>query len=156
MWKGKAMHVFGYLSLPGSAEMLVLLVLGALIIPTIFHLFTLQTALSRCSAESRTLPPGLVWLGLIPLFNLIWSFVLVISIAKSLGNEFRRRGIVESSSPGVAVGLAMSICAISFADPFLGIWGAVAGYVLWVVYWVMIARYSSRIAVPSVNESGGI
>lgn len=154
MWKGKAVHVLGYLSLPGSREMLVLLVLGALIVPTIFYLLMLQTALSRCSPESRTFPPGLVWLGLIPLFNLIWNFILVIGIAKSLGNEFRRRGVVASPSPGLALGLTMSICGISFVDPSLRIWGTVAEYVLWIIYWVMIARYSSRIAVPSVNESG--
>jgi hypothetical protein len=135
--------------------MLVLLVLGALIIPTVFYLLTLQTALSRCSPESRALSPSLVWLGLIPLFNLIWSFVLVICIAKSLGNEFRRRGVVESPNPGLALGLAMAICGISYVIPSVGTWTTVAGYVLWIVYWVTIARCSSRIAAGPIVQLRG-
>ena len=150
------MRMLAYLSLPGSSELLVLLVLGVLIIPTIFYLLTLQTVLSRCSPENRTLSPGLVWLGLIPLFNLIWNFVLVIGVAKSLGNEFRRRGIVESPHPGLALGLAMAICGVSYVIPFVGIGTTVAGYVLWIMYWVTIARYSARIAVPVMSRPEGI
>jgi hypothetical protein len=149
------MQMLGFLALPGRAEWLVLLVLGGALISAIFYLLTLQTALSRCSPESRALPPGLVWLYLIPLFSIPWNFVLVISVAKSLGNEFRRRGIMESPNPGLALGLAMAICKNSYFIPFVGIWTTVAGYVLWIVYWVTIARYSSQIAAPSIGQLEG-
>lgn len=46
------------------------LVLAGLVV-AIFYLLTLMRALQKCSPQSRTMQPGMVWLLLIPLFNLI-------------------------------------------------------------------------------------
>ena len=70
------------------------------LIPGIFFLLTLQRALERCSPESRTTSPVSVWYLLIPLFNIVWSFVLVIRISESLHNEFTKRNISEDPEPG--------------------------------------------------------
>jgi len=144
--------MIGFLSSPGESEMLVIVaIIGLLVlmlIPTIFYLLTLQKALARCSAECRTLSPGLVWLQLVPLLNIVWVFILVINIAKSLGNEFRRRGIVESPNPGQSVGMAMAICSVVSIVPFIGSLASIAALVCWIVYWVQIAKFSALIAEP--------
>jgi hypothetical protein len=49
-----------------SEVTLVVLIPGALLLPAIFFLLTLQRALGRCSPESRTMEPGEVWLLLYP------------------------------------------------------------------------------------------
>ena len=77
-----------------------LLVLGFVfccifLIPAIFYILTLQKALERCAPVARTMTPGMVWLLLVPFFSLIWHFFVVMAIAKSMANEFARRG-----SPG--------------------------------------------------------
>ena len=86
----------------GVQELLLILILC---VPAIFYLRTLQKALNRCSVEARTLSPGLVWLMFIPLFNLIWHFMVVTNLSKSLGNEFRQRGISAEGNPGQGLGL---------------------------------------------------
>ena len=58
----------------------------------IFYLVTLQKALSRVSRRNRLMQPGMVWLALIPLFNLVWNFFIATQIPDSLRNEFRARG----------------------------------------------------------------
>ena len=134
----------------GFPELLVLLVVfGIVLIPGIFYLLTLQRALERCSPEARTTSPGKVWLMLIPLFNLVWGFILVSEIAKSLRNEFARRNIIDvEAEPGKTIGLAMCVLSLSGFIPVLGIVGSLAGFVCWILYWVKISGYSQRLAMP--------
>lgn len=118
----------------------------------IFYCLTLQKALSRCSPQNRTLSPGLVWLFLIPIFNLVWHFFIVINLAKSLHAEFVSRNIVEEQSPGQGIGLAMCILHVAavFANfiPFVGWLVGIAGFICWIIYWVKIAGFSNKIALP--------
>jgi hypothetical protein len=118
---------------------LVFIVFAILLVPMIFYLLTLQKALNRCSPECRAMNPGLVWLMLIPLFNIVWQFFIVMNMAKSLAAEFQKRGIAEDPSPGQTLGLVMCIGNL--------ICGPV-GLICWIIYWVKIAGYSSKIAAP--------
>jgi hypothetical protein len=138
---------------PTPAEITAIMVgvmigLAILLIPTIFFLLALQKALTRCSPESRTLSPGLVWLQLVPLLNIVWIFINVINVSKSLGNEFRKRGIPESPAPAQGVGLAWAICSVVSIIPFVGYLTGIAALVCWIIYWVKVAGYSSQIAAP--------
>jgi hypothetical protein len=113
------------------------------LIAAIFYIPTLQKTLNKCAPSSRTLEPGMVWLFLIPLVNLIFNFFIVFGLSKSLHNEFVRRGMpVADPTPGQSIGLAMCICACCGFIPFLGILACIANLVLWIMYWVKIAEYS--------------
>lgn len=125
-----------------------------LIVPFVFYLLTLSRALSKCGPGSRTMDPGMVWLMFIPLFNIVWQFILVSAIAKSLGNEFRLRGITGvEPEPGKSLGLAMCICACCAIIPFLGILAALAHLVLWIIYWVKISDFSRRLDLVPVASN---
>lgn len=118
------------------------------LVPAIFYLLTLQKTLSQCAPVSRTMEPGMVWLLLVPLVNLVFNFFVVLAIAKSLANEFARRGIPSPEpQPGQPLGIAMCICACCVIVPLLGFFVGIAHLVLWIVYWVKIADYSRRLAV---------
>ena len=118
----------------------------------IFYCLTLQKTLSRCSPQNRTLSPRLVWLYFIPIFSLVWHFFIVFNLTKSLHAEFVTRTMVEDSSPGLAIGLATCIlevvAVVTSPVPFVGLAVSVAGLICWIVYWVKIAWYSDKIAVP--------
>jgi hypothetical protein len=113
------------------------IVCAIMLVPMIFYLVTLQKALNRCSPESRAMNPGLVWLMLIPLFNIVWQFFIVLNMAKSLGAEFQKRGIAEEPNPGQTLGMVMCIGNL--------ICGPV-GLICWIIYWVKIAGFSSKLA----------
>lgn len=139
----------GELLQPWHLIVLSFLFLPLLLVPAIFYLLTLQKALSRCAATARTMEPGMVWLLLIPLFNLVWQFFVVFSIAKSLANEFARRGMaVSEQTPAQPIGLAMCICACVSIIPLLGMIAAVTSLVLWIMYWVKVAEYSRLLDAP--------
>lgn len=133
----------------GPLEILMYFMLIPLaIIPGIFYTLTLQRALSRCAPESRTMEPGMVWLLYIPLFTLIWNFVVVNRVSASLQNEFRRRGLAGPVDTGRGVGLAMSVLACLSAIPILGILCALAAVVCWIVYWAKVAALSGQLLPP--------
>ena len=114
-----------------------LIIFAILLIPLIFYCLTLQKALNRCSPECRAMNPPMVWLLLIPLFNIVWQFIVVLNMAKSLGAEFQKRGIAADPNPGQTLGLVMCVANL--------ICGPV-GLVCWIIYWVKIAGYSNQIA----------
>ena len=115
------------------------------LLPTIFYLLTLHRALNKCSAESRTMTPALVWLQLIPVFDLLWQFYVVINVGKTLGNEFRKRNIPAEQNPGQSIGLAMCILELCGAIPVVGIPAAIAGFIVWIIYWIKIHGYSAKL-----------
>jgi hypothetical protein len=119
---------------------IVIIACAVLLVPMIFYLLTLQKALNRCSPESRAMQPAMVWLMLVPLFNIVWQFFVVINMAKSLAAEFQKRGIAEDPNPGQTLGLVMCVGNL--------VCGPV-GLICWILYWVKIAGYSNRIAAPA-------
>lgn len=130
-----------------------LIMVAILLLPAIFYLLTLQKALNRCSPENRAMEPGLVWLMFIPLFNLVWHFFIVTNLAQSLGAEFRKRGIAEEPAPGKGLGLAMCILACCGIVPFVNILTSLATLVCWIVYWVKIAGFSAKLALPAAGAA---
>jgi hypothetical protein len=56
-------------------------------LPLVFFLFTLQNTLKIISSENRKMPPANVWLIIIPLFGILWQFIVVSRIADSIKNE---------------------------------------------------------------------
>lgn len=127
----------------------VLVFLAIIVAIKVFYLLTLYRALNRCSPESRAMDPALVWLSFIPCFSLVWNFFIVINVGKSLGVEFKKRGIVAEDQPGQAIGLAMCIASVLCVIPYVNCLLGPAALVCWIIYWVKIAEYSKKlVALP--------
>jgi MFS family permease len=123
----------------------------------IIFLRTLQAALERCAPSNRTVQPGQVWLSLIPLFNIVWQFILVSRVAESLGREFAaRQGAPASPEDDYGKSLGTTMCALSLSSiiPFVGILTGLAGSICWIVYWVRIAGYSRALDSVALNLAG--
>lgn len=135
----------------GLPELLIILVVGLLCLaPTIFYLLSLQRVLERCSPALRTMSPGKVWLLLIPVFNLVWNFIIVIHISDSVAREFASRHTDGSeAAPGKSVGLAMCILSVASIIPIVGVLTGVAGFVCWIVYWVKVSDMNRRLEQPN-------
>jgi len=116
------------------------------LIPVILYLLTLQRTLNEVSPENQKMPPGQVWLILIPLFGLVWSFIMVNRIADSLKAEFASRGIqVDEDRPGYSIGITYCILYCCGIVPFIGILASLGGIVCWIIYWVKISGYKTKL-----------
>ena len=129
----------------------------------IFYLLTLQKALNRVAPHNRLMEPGSVWLMLVPCVNVVWQFLIAIRVPDSLRNEFRERGQDDGSDYGKSIALTQAILGLIGA-PFNMMSSAggervalganvivlilsLVGLALFIVFWVRIANYSSRLAV---------
>lgn len=70
------------------------------LVPSVFFLLTQQNTLKAIRRDNRRLRPGLVWLQLIPIFNLYWMFIVVTRIADSIYKE--HSSLTDDSILGVA------------------------------------------------------
>jgi hypothetical protein len=132
---------------------LVFLAIGVVV--GVFYCLTLQKALTRCSPENRAMAPGMVWLLFIPLFNLVWQFIVVINVAKSLGAEFKKRNIAVEADPGKMLGIIAGVLGIIPSvgglfglNPQIGGLFGLGALVCFIIYWVKIAGFSNKLATP--------
>ncbi len=132
----------------GTTEIILLiLLLGLAILPWVFFLRTLQTTLDRISGHNRAMPPNQVWFTLIPLFGFIWQFIVVARVADSLQAEFTERKILlDEERPGYRTGITYCILFCCGVLPIIGGFALLAGFVVWVIYWLKIVGYKKRLS----------
>lgn len=132
--------------LGGTLFVVTLVSVGVVLIPFIFWLVSMQKALRRCSPESRKMSPGLVWLMLIPAFNYVWIYFVVIQVSNSVKAEFEKRGI-KQTPPSLGLGVTLCIFVSSIVIPFVGWFVSVpVAIILGIVYWVQVASRSKLLA----------
>ena len=123
--------------------------LGLILLPAILYLLTLQNTLKVISPENRFMSLGQVWLMFIPFFNIVWQFIMVNRLAKSIGAECVRLNILgKGEKPTGDIGLAMCICNCLVWIPFLG---ALASLVAFISHWVKVAEYKRLMAANPVE-----
>jgi hypothetical protein len=69
------------------------------------YFLTLQRALARCAPRNRSMEPAMVWLNLVPLFNIYWGFHTAIHLGDSLKREFQDRDLDDGGDYGKSVGI---------------------------------------------------
>lgn len=124
----------------------ILVILAIVIGIQIFFCLTLSKALKQVRPDLRELEPGMVWLYLIPLFNLYWVFVITSKVPASLKAEFYERGMGKRGDDyGANTGKWFAICTIASIVPFIGGCFGLVGLVMWIMFWVKIAGYSKEL-----------
>jgi uncharacterized BrkB/YihY/UPF0761 family membrane protein len=119
----------------------------------VFFLLTLSRCLSAIRPRNREMEPGLVWLNLIPCVPIVFNFFIVLKIASSLKKEYRsRRWRTEGEGFGSGVGLTYAICSVIGLIPYAGALAAIPGFVCWIIYWVQIAGYKTKLESRSAKD----
>lgn len=154
----------------GSSEiMLIGVFLLIFLIPAIFFLLTQQNTLKAIQPQNRTMSPGEVWLQLIPLFNIVWQFVVVSRISESLRRELNSENrfsfegsdtphYMSNEKPTYQIGTAFCILNCCGIIPVLGTIARIAGIICWIVYWIKLAEYKNQVSnrtynAPKVEQS---
>jgi len=153
---------------PGGGS-LQLILFGVFVIIAILFLLTEQNTLRTIKTENRQIPPGQVWLQLIPIFGQIWQFVVVTRIAGSIRNEIAswdNDSILGTEALAIAqgnnrptLGIGITYCTLNVitivmntldATDAQGTRGIIAiislgSIACWIAYWVNLAGYKKRL-----------
>ncbi len=140
------------------APLISLLFLLAFLAVAILFLFTLQNTLKAISPVNRKMEPGMVWLWLIPFFNLVWQFIVVKRISESIEVEYISRRLPCKSQPTYNIGLALSILncinlVIFWSMPLRGL-VSLAAIVCFIIYWVQVNDYKNKLRQLPPIEHG--
>lgn len=123
--------------------------LAVFLVPLVLYLLTLQNTLKQIAPESRLMNPGQAWLVLIPFYGIVYQFILVDKLARSIGAECVRLNIpVENYKPTFGIGLTMCVFNCLFWIPFVGIAGSM---LTWIIHWVKVSEYKKRIIANQFN-----
>ena len=112
-------------------------ILVALVIELIIILIT-AGCLKRIPPEFRLMSPGMVWLLLIPVFDLIWNFFVFVRLSKSYQRYFAAKGRTEFGDCAEKIGLWCAICCVCAWIPLVGYAAGPASLVLLIVYLVKV------------------
>jgi hypothetical protein len=116
------------------------------LIPFILYLVMLQRTMQMVSPDLRKMTPGQVWLIFIPVFGIVWNFLMVGYIADSVSAELQRRNLPQTEErAGYGPGLTMCILNVCGIIPFIGSFIALVGLVFWIVYWVKMSGYKRQL-----------
>jgi hypothetical protein len=126
-------------------------ILIGMIVFVITHYYLQQKTVSLVRLENREMNPSHVWFQLIPIVNLVWSFIVVRRIAVSIANELNSPiddSIVGTQTEiyrlptypmGLLTCILMTLSWIPF--PLTQVFFLLAGLVTWIIYWIQLARY---------------
>jgi hypothetical protein len=99
----------------------------------IMFLLSMSRCFAQISPRNRQMEPGMVWLALIPLFDIVWTIIMIIRLGDSLTSEYRSRGLRPDGDFGKTLGIMYIV--LSFAcGPF--------GLICFIMYWVKVAGYT--------------
>ena len=149
--------------------MLQIALLLAFIIPAVLFFLAQQRILQVINPENRKLSPGSVWLQLIPVFGMVWQFIVVTRIARSVSKEMVSKmgdSILDHSqvqikgteeSPTYTIGIAYCILttlgviinySTRYSSSYLALFGsffALTGMVCWIIYWVRVVNTKNKL-----------
>ena len=134
----------------GAGLIILLLIILVSITVSVFYLLTLQNLLKEISVSNREIEPSNVWLMFIPLFNMIYPFILYPKICDSVKKEMESRNMAESGDYGRSIGITMPILSLCGIIPFLGSLAGIANLVLFIIFWSKMAGYKTRL----INSRG--
>jgi hypothetical protein len=107
--------------------------------------YLLYNAQNAIPPEHQRVKPGMIWLLMIPLFNLVWNFFTFPKISDSYASYFQSRGRTDVGDAGRGIGLAFAICAACSIIPCVGVFTALASLVLLILFLVKIYGLKSQI-----------
>lgn len=125
--------------------MVLLLTLVVMLAVQIVICFILMTVLNRVPAQYRRMEPAMVWLLLIPIFNLIWMFMVFLRVPESLVAALTAKGDTTVGDGGRQLGLIYCICVLASFIPCVGGLAGIAALVLLILFLVKTWGLSKRL-----------
>ena len=120
-----------------------------IILLAVFYLINLQNTLLEVSEKNRKIPAGNVWLMLIPLFNLIYPFILYPKISDSLKDEYNERGLPSKGDYARGIGITMPILGLCGFIPGINIFAGLAQFILFIIYWSKMSNFKNELKSSS-------
>jgi hypothetical protein len=109
----------------------------------------LSTCLKAIPEEHRKQQPNMVWLLMIPLFNIVWQFFVYPKIAESFKSYFDSIGRTDVGDCGKNLALVFCILVCCGIVPYLNFCTGIAALVLFIIVLVRFGSLKGQIQNPA-------
>ncbi len=115
--------------------------------------FLISRLFDAIPAQHRTMEPGMVWLLMIPFFNLFWNFKVYLGLADSFANAYEAGGqpLTESQS-GRTMGLWYSILVLCSIIPCVNMITGLVALVLLIL--ILVKGHELKNNLASLPDAG--
>jgi hypothetical protein len=118
------------------------------IIPLIafsFYIYAIKKTLAAIAPSCRTQKPGMAWLLLIPIFNVIWFFFLLQAIRQGFDAMLQKNLIPNTIDSGYHYGIAMGCCWVASFIPGLFFIAILPMFVFSILHWTKLTNARDQI-----------
>lgn len=119
-----------------------------------FYYKTMIEVMSLVRQKNRKTEIGNVLFTIIPLFNLVYGFIVYPKICESIGEEFKQLGLPEDKDFGKNLVIAMQALMVSTMIPILNFIVAIPLLILFILFWVKMDGYKKRLDMYNKNGFG--
>ena len=122
----------------------------------VLFLLTVYRTFKECDKQRRDLKPGLTWLAIIPFFNLVWDFVIVLTLSSSLEKELKARALPHERFPARDLGLALCITLLipMISVAIVAYFAFIAGLIIFAIYWYKVYTFLTLLKNSKTVEPG--
>ncbi len=139
-------------SLPGGSEVMLLLSV-ALFSFEVSYLVSLQNFLRTIHPANRLMPPGTVWVVLVPYVSALFHFIVVFKLSGSIITEAASRGMqLTEKRPGLMIGLLMLICHCLTYIPIPSLPAAGLFVTCHIIFLIRMNRYKKLFATTYIGS----
>lgn len=117
-------------------------------LPLIFFCISLSKTLGAVDPGLREQAPGSAWLLIIPLFNTIWVFLMVIAVHKGFVRMTAAGRLAAPSDGAYKLGIAMAVLWALCLVPYLNFGVMLPAVVVFILYWMKLGELR-RLVVPT-------
>jgi hypothetical protein len=118
-----------------------------------FYLLTLYRTILSIRPEFRKVTPAQAWLGFIPIFHLIWPFIINNRVALSIREDLDDRNLHDYSDYGKSIGTIYPALRFGGIVPFLGAICGIIYLILFIIWWAKLSQSRHKLLAAGEGRS---
>lgn len=138
--------VFSYKKRYRSNNLFVAFLIIVPLVAFIFYIRAISKTIKAIDPEYRSQAPGMAWLLLIPVFNVIWFFFLLKSIKNGFLRMYENKRINQPIDTGYVYGIAMGCCWAASFIPKLIFVTLIPMFVFSIIHWTKLNNARKRLS----------
>lgn len=131
-----------------------------ILIVGVFVLYALYTKtiiemMAYVRPSNRLTGVGNIILNTIPVFNIVYGFIVYPKICDSVRQEYNELGLTPDGDFGKALAVTMQALSVTMIIPILNILSSIAILIIWIVLWVKFNNYNLELKKHNASNFGG-
>lgn len=135
----------------GLLIFLYLIIVGGIFVLFAFYYKTMIDVMSLVRPTNREIGIGNVMFTVIPLFNLVYGFIVYPKICESIGKEYKKLGLAQDKDFGKSMVIALQVLMLSMIIPILNILAMTPLLILFIIFWIKIDGYKKKLELYNKN-----